>query len=151
MSDTVWWWRCQSRTGKCTHGIMVYSMCGDMTMLHVSAVWSIQHGRPLEAALSLYLWEQSLWYGHLWQESCSIHWLLYPRWLHPWHMGKSTTGAQHCASLYCVMVTITQVNGMDILAVREATKWCADYIRAGKVGEIRVCVCVCGEWFTALL
>ena len=26
-----------------------------------------------------------------------------------------------------------QVNGQDILAVREATKFCADYIRAGNV------------------
>ena len=26
---------------------------------------------------------------------------------------------------------------MDILAVREATKWCADYIRSGKVHTFR--------------
>ena len=31
---------------------------------------------------------------------------------------------------------------MDILAVREATKWCADYIRSGKVDRsVYVCVC----------
>ena len=27
---------------------------------------------------------------------------------------------------------------MDILAVREATKWCADYIRSGKVKELSI-------------
>ena len=29
--------------------------------------------------------------------------------------------------------TFNQVNGQDVLAVREATKFCADYIRAGNV------------------
>lgn len=33
-----------------------------------------------------------------------------------------------------VPTLMAQVNGQDILAVREATKYCADYIRAGKVG-----------------
>ena len=49
-------------------------------------------------------------------------------------------------SQYCYNINIDnfidhteQVNGMDILAVREATKWCADYIRSGKVCQ-PVCI-----------
>ena len=52
-------------------------------------------------------------------------------------------------------VCFTQVEGQDILAVREATRWCADYIRSGKVhvDGVKWSVCVCvggggggGEW-----
>ena len=31
---------------------------------------------------------------------------------------------------------------MDVLAVREATKWCADYIRSGKVSDYKFHVCL---------
>lgn len=46
-------------------------------------------------------------------------------------MGNLTYTLMATIVLYFVMSM--QVNGMDILAVREATKWCADYIRSGKV------------------
>ena len=38
-------------------------------------------------------------------------------------------------------VCFTQVEGQDILAVREATRWCADYIRSGKVDRVKWNVC----------
>ena len=34
---------------------------------------------------------------------------------------------------YEFLVLFLQVEGQDLLVVREATKWCADYIRSGKV------------------
>ena len=35
--------------------------------------------------------------------------------------------------------THTQVNGQDIIAVREATQWCVNYIRSGEVRYNSVC------------
>lgn len=49
-------------------------------------------------------------------------------------MGTSAARSSYCTDYYTRgdYIPGIGVNGMDILAVREATKWCADYIRSGK-------------------
>ena len=45
-----------------------------------------------------------------------------------------------------LLETTLQVYAQDVLAVREATKWCTDYLRAGKVQ-----LCMCGRHIGPLL